>query len=248
MAAMKTVDSQRTRIQIQPKLFMWTGHAIAPLNLITHALAMIPLAVLVLAYQTGNLTANPVQAAEQRTGDTAIVLLLLSLACTPLNTWFGFRPALQLRRPLGMYAFLYASVHLSVFIGIDYGFQWNFLYADLINKAYIYAGLGALLVLLPLAATSWNWWKKRLGMGWKRLHRLVYLAGALAVLHLAWVIKGNVLTLKGDIWKPVLAGVVLAGLLVSRIPAVRRFAVSLRGGRIGRAPKSDQSVQTDLRG
>lgn len=197
--------------------------------MITHALALLPLPVLFLAYQTGHLTANPVQAAEQRTGDAAIILLMASLACTPMYTWFGFRPALKLRRLLGLYAFLYAVIHLAVFVGIDYGFQWNFLYADLINKAHIYTGLAALLVLLPLAATSWNWCKKRLGLGWKRLHRTVYLAAALAVLHLAWVVKGNVLTLKGDIWKPVLAGGVLVLLWISRIPLVRRFAARLRG-------------------
>jgi methionine sulfoxide reductase heme-binding subunit len=207
------------------------GQRMKPLNLVVHVLALLPLPILTLAYQAGKLTANPIQALEQRTGDLAIILLLLSLACTPANTWFGFSQALLLRRPLGVYSFLYATVHLLVFTGVDYGFQWQYLWEDLSNKVYIYAGLAAFLVLVPLAATSWKWWQKRLGKKWKRLHQAVYIAGGLAVLHLAWVIKGNVLTLRGDIWKPVLAGMVLAVLLASRLPAVRRQVAHYRAGR-----------------
>jgi methionine sulfoxide reductase heme-binding subunit len=201
---------------------------IKPWNLAVHILSPLPLVWLVYLYVTGQATFNPAQFLEQRTGDTAIVFLLLSLACTPVNILFGFKPAINLRRPLGVYAFGYAMLHLFVFVGLDYAFNWTFLWADLYNKIYIIAGLSALLLLIPLAATSWKWWQKRLGKTWTALHRIVYAAGVLAVLHLAWVVKGNLLTLRGDIWKPFLASIVLALLLLSRVKPVRRALVRWR--------------------
>ncbi len=198
------------------------------LNLAVHAGAWLLAAYLISAWFSQGLTVNPIQALEQRTGDYAIIFLLLSLACTPANTLFGFSKALLLRRPLGVYAFLFATVHLLLFIGLDYGFNFHFLLADVANKRYIYAGLAAFLALLPLALTSWKYWQKRLGKTWKRLHKLVYLAAPLAVIHLAWVIKGNLATLSGAIWKPFAAALVLALLLLARFPPVRRKLAALK--------------------
>ena len=193
-----------------------------PLQIITHLAAWIPLLVLAYDAAQGSLTINPYQAATQRTGDTAIVLLILSLACTPLNSLFRIPQLLKLRRPLGLYAFLYVVLHVYIFIGLDYGFNWRLLWLDLSDKRYILAGLSAFLILAPMAATSWDWWKARLRKNWKRLHSLVYLASLLVVLHFAWVVKGNINTLQGDILRPLLAGSVVTLLLVARIPAVRK--------------------------
>lgn len=198
------------------------------LQLAVHIASLIPLASLVWDALRDNLTINPIQAATQRTGDYAILLLLLSLACTPLYHLTGFAPILKWRRPLGLYAFLYASIHLSIFIGLDYGFDWALLWQEVALKRYVLVGLGAFLILLPMAFTSYNYWKKRLGKGWKRLHRLVYLAGVLAVIHLAWVVKGDVLNLQGDIWKPLLAGITLTLLLAARLPFLRRALPAAR--------------------
>jgi sulfoxide reductase heme-binding subunit YedZ len=192
------------------------------LQIFTHAAAWVPLLLLVWDAYRGNLSVNPYQAATQRTGDFALILLLLSLACTPVNTLFRLPQVLRLRRPLGLYAFMYAAVHLFIFTGLDYGFNWDLLVKDLSDKRYIFVGLAAFLILIPLAVTSRNWWKVRLGKNWKRLHRLVYLAAGLVVLHFAWVIKGDVAQLQGDVLRPLLAGGVLALLLVARIPPVRK--------------------------
>ena len=89
------------------------------LQLLTHVGALLPLAVLVWDYFQDNLTVNPIQEITYRTGKYALVLLMLSLACTPLNTLIGFREALRLRRPLGLYAFMYASLHFLPFIGLE---------------------------------------------------------------------------------------------------------------------------------
>ncbi len=178
---------------------------------------------------TGNLTVNPIQAATQRAGKDALILLALSLACTPLNTLFGLRQALTARRALGVYAFLFALAHFLIFIGLDYGFNWGYVYQDLADKRYIFVGLAALVILTLLAATSFQWWMKKLGKRWKKLHRLVYLAAPLVILHYAWARKGDLFRLQGDVIQPLLFGLAVALFLIVRIPAVRQRAARLRG-------------------
>jgi sulfoxide reductase heme-binding subunit YedZ len=214
-----------------------------PLHMAVHGLAWLPLIYLVWSYQSGRLGINPIQAATQLAGDYAIIFLLLSLACTPANTLFGITQAIKLRRPLGVYTFLYASVHLLTFVGLDYAFNLDFLLADVADKRYIFVGLAAFLTLIPLAFTSYSYWQKRLGKTWKRLHKLVYAAALLVVFHLAWVVKGNVSELQGDIWKPVLAGVVLTLLMIARIPRIRRWASAQRRKRRAAAQQKPGTSQ-----
>jgi sulfoxide reductase heme-binding subunit YedZ len=183
---------------------------------------------LVTDYLLGNLTINPIQAATQRTGKYALIFLILSLACTPLNTLFGMRQVLAQRRWLGLYAFMFAAIHLTIFIGWDYGFDFSLLSIEFLQKRYVIVGSAAFLILFPLAITSFRWWLKRLGKKWKWLHRLVYLAGGLVIIHYAWAKKGDLFRLQGDIWQPLLFGLLLIFLLVLRIPPVRKFASSLR--------------------
>jgi sulfoxide reductase heme-binding subunit YedZ len=192
-----------------------------PFQLAVHAAALAPLAVLVVAALTGNLSVNPIQDATFRTGKTALVLLVASLACTPANTAFGFRPALKVRRALGLYAFLYAAIHFAIFIGLDYGFDLRLVALELAEKRYILVGAAALLILLPLAVTSTKGWQRRLGKTWKKLHRWVYLAGVLVIFHYIWVQKS-------DIREPILWGIILGVLLLLRVPAIRKRAASWR--------------------
>jgi sulfoxide reductase heme-binding subunit YedZ len=128
---------------------------------------------------------------------------------------------------LGLYAFMFAVTHMLIFVGLDYGFNWNFLWLDLASKRYIWVGLLTLIILTLLAATSFQWWMRRLGKNWKRLHRLVYLAGALVVLHYAWSKKGDVLALQGDVIQPFAFGLAVCFCWV-RIPAVRQKATAFR--------------------
>lgn len=202
--------------------------ALSPLRLAVHLLAWIPFVGLLTAYLSGNLTVNPIQAATQWSGRFALGLLITSLACTPLDIVFGWRAISRHRRALGLYAFLYASLHLLILVGLDYGFALALLWKDLAFKPYILVGAGALLILTTLAVTSFKWWQKRLGKGWKRLHRLVYLAAVLAVLHFAWARKGNLFTLSGDIGWPLAAALGVAFLLLVRLPPLRRRLVRWR--------------------
>lgn len=201
---------------------------ITRLNLVTHLAALLPLLVLIWDFQHGNLTVNPIQAAEQRTGKIAITLLVLTLACTPANTLTGFRKTIHLRRPLGLWAFFYALMHFAIFSALDYGLDWGLLRGAIFEKPYIIIGLSALLILTALAATSWGWWKKTLGKLWKRLHQLVYLASLLVLLHFAWAVKGDLFRLRGNILQPLLYTLIVVMLLVMRFPPVRRWIVRTR--------------------
>jgi methionine sulfoxide reductase heme-binding subunit len=191
------------------------------LTLLTHAGALLPLALLLWDAAQRNLTANPIQAITQRTGYPALVLLVLSLACTPANTLFGARRLLALRRPLGLYGFLYASLHLAVFVALDYGLDAALIWQTVAEKRYVIAGFAAFLLLVPLALTSTRGWMRRLGRTWRRLHRLVYLAVPLGVVHYLWLVKS-------DIRAPLLFGAAVAVLLALRLPPVRRRATRWR--------------------
>jgi sulfoxide reductase heme-binding subunit YedZ len=197
-----------------------------------HLGALLPAVLILAAAATGRLTANPLQALEQRTGKAALILLIVALTCSPANLLFGWRQLLHHRRTLGLYAFAYASLHLLILVGLDYEFNIRLLRADLTNKPFIWIGSAAVLILAALAATSFPIWKKRLGKNWKRLHRLAYLAVLLVVVHYAWARKGNLSTLSGDIVQPVAFGVVAFGLLVLRVPAVKRWIARRRDGSV----------------
>jgi methionine sulfoxide reductase heme-binding subunit len=194
---------------------------LTPLQIVVHVVAWVPLAVLLWDGAHDRLTANPIQEITYRTGKTALILLVLSLACTPANTVFGFRQALKLRRPLGLYGFLYAAIHFLIFTVLDYGLDWGLISDTIAEKRYVLVGFAALLLLLPLAITSTKGWMKRLGQVWKRLHWLVYLAVPLAVVHFVWLIKG-------DPTEPLEYGALVLLLLALRIPQAKRFFVALR--------------------
>ncbi len=197
------------------------------LQLLTHIAALSPLAVLVWDFAQGQLTVNPIQEIQLRTGKYALVLLVLSLACTPVSTLVRFKQALLLRRPLGLYAFMYASLHFLNFVGLDYGFNFGLIREDIFEKRFALAGFAAFLCLLPLAITSTKGWRNRLGKNWQRLHWLVYLAAPLAVAHFAWQVKA-------DLRAPLLYGAVVVLLLIIRIPGIReavgRFYRRLKRG------------------
>lgn len=199
-----------------------------PLQLLVHLGAWIPLARLLIEAITDNLTANPIQHIEQRTGRAAITLLFLSLSATPLHSLFGWKEPLQRRRALGLYAFMYATIHVIIFADLDYGLAWSLILETVFQKPYILVGAAAFLLLIPLAVTSFDVWKVRLRKNWKRLHQTVYFIAPLVVLHYAWGKKGTFFALQGDILLPLIYGLILLLLLSLRIPAVRRFLASAR--------------------
>ncbi len=192
------------------------------LQVAVHIGALLPLAALVWDALHGHLTANPIQAITLRTGKTALVLLMLSLACTPANTLLGLRMAIRWRRPLGLYVFLYAGLHFLIFSVLDYGLDPLLLREAIFEKRYALVGFAAFLLLTPLAITSTKGWMRRLGKRWKRLHTLVYPAALLVIMHYVWLVKA-------DRRVPFLYGAILVLLLLARLPWVKKTAVRLRG-------------------
>ena len=190
------------------------------LRIVVHVGALLPLAWTILQYAQSMFLVDPVREITTRTGKAALILLLLSLACTPLGTVLGFNRVRRVRRALGLYAFLYASLHFATFVGLDYGFDFTLLPQAIFDQRYVLAGFAAGLILLALAITSTRGWQRRLGKKWARLHRLVYLAGILAIVHFAWLVK--------DIREPLRYAAVLAVLLLLRLPPVRRVVSNTR--------------------
>lgn len=191
------------------------------LQWLVHLAAWLILAKLVWDYFSGNLSVNPIQEATQRTGKTALVFLMLSLACSPLVKLFNWKSVLKVRRTLGLYAFWFALGHLFIFVVIDFGIDLQLLWIELTQKRYVWVGASAFSILLLLAITSYPYWMKRLGKNWKRLHRLVYLAAILVIIHYAWAKKGDIFRLQGDIIQPLEFGLVLLLMLLMRLPQVQ---------------------------
>jgi sulfoxide reductase heme-binding subunit YedZ len=158
------------------------------------------------------------------------------LACTPVSSILGWKELTQRRKALGNYAFLYAAVHVLAFVGLDYGFKLGAILRDVGTKWYILIGLTAFLLLLPLAITSFNYWMKRLGKNWKRLHKLVYIIAPLVVFHFFLAVKGDLFRLQGNILQPMLYGGIALLLLALRIPAVKTALITLRRRLVERRP------------
>jgi sulfoxide reductase heme-binding subunit YedZ len=186
-----------------------------PLQIAAHIGSWIPLALLLWDFWGSNLGPDIIRAATLRTGKAALILLVLSLACTPVNIIFNYKPVLKLRRTFGLYSFMYASIHFAIFIGVDYFFNFALIKDALFEKRYALVGLATGLILLALAVTSTQGWKRRLKKNWVRLHKLAYAAGILAVVHFIWLVKQGVL----EPW--VWAGVV-AILLFVRIKPIKK--------------------------
>lgn len=190
------------------------------LRIVVHLGALLPLAWLAWRYTQGLFLIDPVREITTFTGQGALILLVLSLACTPISTLTGWSRVLRVRRALGLYAFVYAGLHFLTFVGLDYGFNLDQLMQAVFDQRFVLVGIAAGLLLLALAATSTRGWQKRLGRAWKRLHRLVYLAGILAVIHFFWLDK--------DLGDPLPYAIVLGILLMLRIPRIRRTVSAAR--------------------
>lgn len=191
------------------------------LRISVHIGVWIPLAVILFDTFTNQLGPEPIRAIILSTGKAALTLLILSLACTPANTLFGFRQALTVRRALGLYAFMYASFHLMMFVGVDYAFDLRLLYDAIFERPYALVGFAAFLILLPIAITSTKGWMKRLGQRWTQLHRGVYIAAMLVIVHFVWLVKL-------DVREPLTYGAMVAALLALRLPPIRQIISRLR--------------------
>jgi len=181
------------------------------LKTLTWIASLSPLALLVYEAVTNTLGPDPTSTITLTTGYNALLLLILSLAITPLR---NLSPRLswliKLRRLLGLFAFFYASLHLATYIALYMNFDLNVFKTDITKRRFIIAGFAAWTLLVPLAATSTTWTIRKLGgKNWNRLHKLVYLAAACGTVHYWWQVKTGVLS-------PLRLTLVLAVLLLAR--------------------------------
>jgi sulfoxide reductase heme-binding subunit YedZ len=139
------------------------------------------------------LGANPIEELEIETGLWTLRLLAITLAVTPLRRLSGWNGVVKYRRMLGVFTFFYATVHLSMWIGVDWFFDWGAMGHELVKHRYIYIGMLTWLLLLPLAVTSTRRAVRRLGKSWVKLHRLVYVAAITGTVHYLWAVKKDTL-------------------------------------------------------
>lgn len=166
---------------------------------------------------------NPAEALEHATGFTALWYLLASLTATPVRRLTGVATVTVLRRPLGLWSFTFATIHLCCYLLFDQSLLWGEIVRDVLKRPYITVGFAAYLILITLAITSPQSVMRRMGgKRWKAFHRFVYVAAVLGVLHFLWLVKR-------DITEPVIAGLTLAALLALRL---RRDRPSLRSAPI----------------
>lgn len=196
----------------------------------------------------GRLSKNPIEDITHRTGDWTLYLLLTTLAVTPLRRLTGWNVLIRFRRTIGLLAFSYACMHLLTYAVLDQGLflqghVLKYLADDITKRPFITVGFSAFCMLLPLALTSTKRSIRRLGgTRWNALHRLIYVAGALAVLHYLWLVKGKQ-------WRPVYFALVLVGLLVTRLIHARKVTPStdarLRGDRPEAGPRLSPPAAPD---
>jgi sulfoxide reductase heme-binding subunit YedZ len=155
--------------------------------------ALVPLASIALRALGGSLSANPIAEVENELGLAALIFLIASLACTPVRRAFGWTWPPRIRRELGLLAFAYAMLHVSVYVFLDQVLDLQAMFDDIVKRPFITMGFGAAVLLVPLAITSTRSSIRRLGFArWQRLHQLVYVAAGLAAIHFIWRVKVDV--------------------------------------------------------
>jgi sulfoxide reductase heme-binding subunit YedZ len=184
-----------------------------------------PLVWLGLRFRRDHLGANPIEAIILWSGVSTLVLLMLTLAVTPVRRLTGWNEVVRVRRFLGLTAFGYLCLHFLSYVGLDQFFAIGYILDDIAKRPFITAGFLAFLLLIPLALTSTKGWIRRLGRRWQRLHQLVYVAAALGVLHYYWKVKA-------DTRWPLIFAVTLLILLVLRLRTRRSATKQARPRRV----------------
>ena len=187
------------------------------LRILTFLACLIPFVALVSKVVQNDLGPDPAKELALLTGEWAIRFLLLALAMTPLRQLSGRVEFAQRRRMIGLFALLYASVHFLVWVVFLLGLQWGAILEEVVERPYITVGFSSFVILIALGVTSPRAMVRRLGKNWRRLHRLVYVAGVLAVVHLVWIVRT-------DLSQALVYGAILAALLGGRVISARSRA------------------------
>ena len=203
--------------------------------ILIHVLAIAPLALTVYEYVIDTLPIVLDRHLVIRFGAVGLAFIVASFAITPLGTLSGKTNLVPLRRSLGVYGFCYITLHLLAYAWLSNQFDWELILRDIGERRAMSVGLVAFALLIPLALTSTNGWQKRLGRRWKLLHRLVYFALPLSVLHYFW--------LERDIRDWVIVYIALVILLFAmRLPVIRRAISGIRRHRASSTTENRDSA------
>jgi sulfoxide reductase heme-binding subunit YedZ len=201
-------------------------------------LCLVPLGLLVWQGLHNDLTLNPVQYVEHTTGDWVLRFLAMTLAITPLRKMLRLPQLIRFRRMLGLFAFFYVCLHFTTWVWLDRYFDWRQMLDDVTKRPFITVGFAAFVLLIPLALTSTAGWIRRLGgKRWQLLHRLIYAAAILGVIHYYWLVKS-------DVRKPLEYAFIIGALLLWRIGAwiIDRRRQSASGGVRGKERATVETV------
>ena len=179
-------------------------------KIIVFILCLWPLVIISLNIYYNELGAEPVKKIMNHFGEWTLIFICLTLAMSPLKRFTSLAFWTKFRRMLGLFVFFYATIHLLTYIGLDYRFDWQPIFNDVLKKKFIFIGFSAWLLLIPLAATSSQKMINLLKQNWKKLHRVVYIIAIFGALHYIWLSKTI-------FFKPLIYSVIIVVLLILRI-------------------------------
>lgn len=196
---------------------------------------LVPFALLVWRILQNDLTANPSQFLEHRTGDWTIRFIVFTLAITPLRKILRVPQLIRFRRMIGLYAFFYACLHFTAWVWFDKFFVWSDMWADVHKRPFITLGFSGFVLLIPLAITSTAGWIRRMGgKNWQLLHRLIYVTATLGMIHYYW-------SQKSDKYRPLEYAAIIGLLLLWRLAS---WIVETRKRAAAGAPKRQPTAPT----
>ncbi len=204
----------------------WPAATVARFKPLLFIAGLLPFARWIWLGFNDGLTANPVEFLTRSSGTWTLVCLLVTLSITPLRRLLVQPALVRLRRPCGLFAFFYGSLHFMAWVWWDRGFDPASMLRDIGERPFITAGFAAFVCMTALAATSTQWAMRTMGRRWQALHRAVYLIGVLAIMHLWWHKAG-----KHDFQQPLAYGAVLVALLGWRVAAALRARAASGGPR-----------------
>ena len=178
-------------------------------------LCLWPLGIIILDIYFNDLGAEPVKKIMNHFGEWTLIFICLTLAMSPLKRITNLSFWIKFRRMLGLFVFFYATIHLLTYVGLDYRFDWQPIFNDVLKKKYIFIGFSAWLLLIPLAVTSSQKMIKILKHNWKNLHRLIYVIAIFGSLHYIWLSKTI-------FFKPLIYTTIIVVLLALRIKIKKR--------------------------
>lgn len=199
-------------------------------------ICLVPFAVLLWKIIQNNLGANPVQFVEHWTGNWTLRFLIFTLCITPLRKLLRTPQLIRFRRMLGLFAFFYACLHFSTWIGIDRFFNLSQMWADVEKRRFITVGFAGFVLLIPLAVTSTAGWIRRLGgKRWQMLHRAIYASAIAGVIHYIWLVKS-------DERKPLEYAAIVGALLLWRVGAWARKRLQMQTATARELRRKESSV------